>query len=54
MLLREGSEIAEPQNAMLRYFKFEHCNARTSVAVSDNAQQKVWRGLVNQDISLLV
>lgn len=41
MLLREGSEIAEPQNAMLRYFKFEHCKARTSVAVSDNAQQKV-------------
>ena len=47
MLLREGSEIAEPQNAMLRYFKFEHCKARTSVAVSDNAQQKVWWELVH-------
>jgi hypothetical protein len=41
MLLKEGSEIADPQNAMLRYFNCEHCRARTSVAVSDNAQQKV-------------
>src|SRR4051794_9264045 len=48
MLLKEGSEIADPQNAMLRYFNCEHCRARTSVAVSDNAQQKVWLRLVSE------
>lgn len=39
MLRRDGSEIAEPQNDMFRHVNWEHWRARTSVAVSDNAQQ---------------
>lgn len=34
--------MAEPQNDMLRYLREEHWRARTSVAVSDSAQQKDW------------
>ena len=40
MLRNEGTEMAEPQKDMLRWVSCEHWRARTSVAVSDNAQQK--------------
>lgn len=48
MLRRDGSEIAEPQNDMLRYCNCEHCRARTSVAVSERAQQKDYGVLVGE------
>jgi hypothetical protein len=39
--------MAEPQNDMLRYCSWEHWRARTSVAVSERAQQKDYGILVS-------
>lgn len=44
MLRSEGSETAEPQKDKFRCVRPGHPRARTSVAVSDKAQQNDWNG----------
>jgi hypothetical protein len=43
---REESETAEPQNDSLREERWGHPSERTSVAVSERAQQNDWNRLV--------
>ena len=40
MRCKDGSETAEPQKERLRYVSEGHPRARTSVEVSERAQQK--------------
>lgn len=42
MQRRDVSETAEPQKARLRWVREGRPRARTSVAVSERAQQKDW------------
>ena len=45
---REESETAEPQKERLSLRRWGHPRARTSVAVSERAQQKDWNGVVSK------